>query len=60
MFLDRGLDLLGNKSNHDPKFEFAAVCFRLRNIPSPGIPAPIPVDMPRSHVFVKQLDLIRK
>jgi hypothetical protein len=31
-----------------------------RNIPSPGIPAPIPVAMPRSHVFIKQLDLIQK
>jgi hypothetical protein len=57
MFLDQGLDLIGNKSNHGPKFESAAVCFRLRNIPSPGIPAPIPVGIPRSPIFVKQLKL---
>jgi hypothetical protein len=57
MFLDRELDLLGDKSNYGSKFESATVYFRL---PSLGILAPIPVSMPRSHVFVKQLDLIQK
>jgi hypothetical protein len=32
----------------------------LEIFPSLGIPAPIPVGMLRSHVFVKQLDLIQK
>jgi hypothetical protein len=60
MFLDWELDLLGDKSNHGSKFESAVVCFRLRNIPSLGIPAPMPVGMPCSHVSIKQLDLTQK
>jgi hypothetical protein len=32
----------------------------LENFPCLEIPAPIPVGMPRSHVFVKQLDLTPK
>jgi hypothetical protein len=32
MFLDRELNLLGDKSNHASKFESTAVCFRLGNI----------------------------
>jgi hypothetical protein len=50
---------LVNKMNNGPKFESTTV-FRLRNILSLGILAPIPVGMPRSHVFLKQLDLTQK
>jgi hypothetical protein len=32
----------------------------LEIFPSLGIPAQIPVGMPRSHVFVKELDLTQK
>jgi hypothetical protein len=48
---------LGNKSNNRPKFESKAV-FRLRIFKSEFSDNLIGV--PRSHVFVKQLDLTQK